>query len=98
MTRISRPSGPGLVASPRIGWDAHRVPFPEFDDLVVDLHPPAPAHDHVHLLLRLVRVTVRKAIAGRAIVFTALLLALYGAIVGTRARAVSFGPSDSLKT
>src|SRR2546430_14961943 len=56
---------PGLVASPRTGRDAHRVPFPELDDLVVDLHPPAPAHDHVHLLLRLVRVAVGKAIAGR---------------------------------
>src|SRR5438093_4888192 len=56
---------PGLVASPRTGRDAHRVPFLEFDDLVVDLHPPAPAQDHVHLLLRLVRVAVRKAIAGR---------------------------------
>src|SRR3954453_23257337 len=56
---------PGLRASPRTGRDAHRVPFPELDDLVVDLHPPAPAHDHVHVLLRLVRVDVRKAIAGR---------------------------------
>src|SRR6266699_3372940 len=55
---------PGLVASPRTGRDAHRVPFLELDDLVVDLHPPAPAQDHVHLLLRLVRVAVRKAIAG----------------------------------
>src|SRR5437867_10448042 len=34
---------PGLVASPRTGRDAHRVPFLELDDLVVDLHPPAPA-------------------------------------------------------
>src|SRR2546429_2854985 len=56
---------PGLVASPHTGRDAHRVPFGELDDLVVDLHPPAPAHDHVHLLLLLVRVSVRKAIAGR---------------------------------
>src|SRR5215218_4528823 len=56
---------PGLVASPRTGRDAHRVPFLELDDLVVELHPPAPAQDHVHLLLLLVRVTVRKAIAGR---------------------------------
>src|SRR6266478_5329701 len=56
---------PGLVASPRTGRDAHRVPFFELDDLVVDLHPPSPAQDHVHLLLRLVRVAVRKAIAGR---------------------------------
>src|SRR5213078_1620490 len=56
---------PGLVASPCTGRDAHRVPFRELDDLVVDLHPPAPAQDHVHLLLLLVRVAVRKAIAGR---------------------------------
>src|SRR5918996_3653415 len=56
---------PGLVASPRTGRDAHRVPLLEPDDLVVDLHPPAPAQDHVHLLLLLVRVAVRKAIAGR---------------------------------
>src|SRR5256885_13940201 len=56
---------PGLVASPRTGRDAHRVPFLELDDLVVDLHPAGPAHDHVHLLLLSVRVAVRKAIAGR---------------------------------
>src|SRR5437588_8565445 len=56
---------PGLVASPRTGRDAHRVPFLKLDDLVVDLHPPAPAQDHVHLFLLLVRVAVRKAIAGR---------------------------------
>src|SRR5436190_14423192 len=56
---------PGLVASPRTGRDAHRVPFLELDDLVVDLHPAAPAQDHIHLLLLLVRVAVRKAIAGR---------------------------------
>src|SRR5256714_10157699 len=56
---------PGLVASPRAGRDAHRVPFLELDDLIVDFHPPAPAQDHVHLLLRLVCVAVRKAIAGR---------------------------------
>src|SRR5215204_3810323 len=56
---------PGLVASPRIGRDAHRVPFLELDDLVVDLHPAAPAHYHVHLLLLFVSVAVRKAIAGR---------------------------------
>src|SRR5712671_6785824 len=55
---------PGLVASPRTARDAHRVPFVEFDDLVVELHPPAPAQHHVYLLLRLVRVAVRKAIAG----------------------------------
>src|SRR5688572_30300008 len=56
---------PGLVAAPRPGRDAHRVPVRELDDLVVELHPPAPAQDHVHLLLRLVRVAVWKAIAGR---------------------------------
>src|SRR5213083_2315448 len=55
---------PGLVASPRTGRDAHRVPFLELDDLVGELHPPAPAQHHIHLLLRLVRVAVRKAIAG----------------------------------
>src|SRR5919106_21923 len=56
---------PGLVASPRTGRDAHRVPLLELDDVVVELHPPAPAQDHVHLLLLLVSVAVRKAIAGR---------------------------------
>src|SRR5213592_1441075 len=56
---------PGLIASPRTGRDAHRVPLLELDDLVVELHPPAPAQDHVHLLLLLVRVAVRKAISGR---------------------------------
>src|SRR5438477_7867512 len=56
---------PGLVASPRTGRDAHRVPLLELNDLVVELHPPAPAQDHVHLLLLPVRVAVRKAIAGR---------------------------------
>src|SRR2546423_825803 len=55
----------GLVASPRAGRDAHRVPFLDLDDLLVDLHPPAPAQDHVHLLLLHVRVAVRKAIARR---------------------------------
>src|SRR2546423_14626776 len=56
---------PSLVASPRAGRNAHRVPFLELDNLVVELHPPAPAQNHVHLLLLLVRVAVRKAIAGR---------------------------------
>src|SRR5207253_7003674 len=56
---------PGLVVSPRAGRDPHRVPFFELDDLVVDFHPPAPAQDHVHLLLLHVRVAVRKPIAGR---------------------------------
>src|SRR4029450_2437282 len=59
---------PGLVPSPHTGRDADRVPFLELDDLVVDLHPAAPAQDHVHLLLRLVRVAVRKAIVGRVAV------------------------------
>src|SRR5918993_5336353 len=68
---------PGLVASPRTGWDAHRVPLLDFDDLVVELHPPAPAHDHVHLLLLVVRVAVREAIVGRdALVAKAGLLEL----------------------
>src|SRR5829696_9166788 len=66
---------PGLVASPRIGRDAHRVALLELDDLVVELHPPAPAQDDVHLLLFLVRVAVRKAMAGRdALVAQARLL------------------------
>src|SRR5918995_1481133 len=53
-----------LVASPRTGRDAHHVPLLELDDLVVELHAPVPAHDDVYLLLLLVRVAVRKAIAG----------------------------------
>src|SRR6266550_7138676 len=57
--------GPGLVASPRTGRGAHRVPLLELDDLVVELHPPAPAQNHVHLLLLLVRMAIRKAITGR---------------------------------
>src|SRR5215211_6644927 len=56
---------PRLVASPCTGRHTHRVPLVELDDLVVELHPPAAAHDDVHLLLLLVRVAVRKAIAGR---------------------------------
>src|SRR5437667_5997999 len=87
---------PGLVASPRTGRDAHRVPLLELDDLVVKLHPPAPAQDHVHLLLLLVRVAVRKAIAGRdALVAQAGLLTLER--IGRQAelqvrRAVEVGP------
>src|SRR5262249_22025637 len=57
--------GPGLVAPPGTGRDAHRVPLTELDDLVVELHSPAAPHHHVHLLLRLVAVTVGKAAAGR---------------------------------
>src|SRR5437016_7912292 len=56
---------PGLVASPHTGRDAHRVPSLELDNLVVNFHPPAPAQDHIHLLLLRVCVAVRKAIAGR---------------------------------
>src|ERR671919_2612205 len=68
---------PGLVASPRTGRDAHDVPLLELDDLVVELHPPAPAHDHVQLLLLLVRVAVREAIVGRdALIAQAGLLEL----------------------
>src|SRR5262249_26542860 len=71
------PLWPGLVASPRSGRDAHRVPLLELDDLVVELHPPAPADDHVDLLLLLVRMAVGKAIAGRdALVAQAGLLEL----------------------
>src|SRR5690349_20777539 len=55
----------GLIASPHTWRDAHRVPFLQVDDLVVDLHPPAAVQDHVHLLLLVVRVAVGKAIAGR---------------------------------
>src|SRR5205807_10442009 len=56
---------------------AHRVPLLELDDLVVELHPPAAAQDDVHLLLPLVRMAVRKAIAGRdALVAQAGLLQL----------------------
>ena len=64
-TRISRPSGPASYAAPRTGWDAHHVLLLDLDDLVVELHPPAPARDHVQLLLLLVRVAVREAEAGR---------------------------------
>src|SRR6202035_2945739 len=46
-------------------------------DLVVELHSPAPAHDHVDLLLLLMCVAVREAIAGRdALVAKAALLEL----------------------
>src|SRR6185437_3083922 len=56
---------PGLVPSPGTRRDAHCVPLPQLDDLVVELHPATPAHDDIHLLLRLVRVAVRKATVGR---------------------------------
>src|SRR4051794_29608445 len=69
--------GPALVASPRAGRDAHHVPLLDLDDLVVELHPAAAADDHVQLLLLLVRVAVREAIAGRdALVAQAGLLEL----------------------
>src|SRR5262249_45701657 len=55
---------PGLIASPGAGRDAHRVPLPHLDDLVVEFHPPTPPHHHVDLLLRPVRVAVGKAVAG----------------------------------
>src|SRR5438067_8235045 len=70
---------PRLVASPRTGRDAHCVPVLELDDLVVNLHPSTPGQDHVHLLLLLVRVAVRKAIAGRdALVAQARFLEIEG--------------------
>ena len=56
---------PGFVASPGTGRDAHRVPLLELHDLVVELHPPAAAHDHIDLLLRLVGVAVWEAMVGR---------------------------------
>src|SRR6266536_6560359 len=49
---------PALVASPRAGRDAHHVPLLDLDDLVVELHPPALAHDTVELSLLLMRVAV----------------------------------------
>src|SRR5439155_22238204 len=68
---------PALVASPRAGRDAHHVPLLDLDDLVVELHPPAPAHDHVQLLLLPMRVAVREAVVGRdALVAKAALLEL----------------------
>src|SRR5437764_978778 len=74
---VLEPLAPRLVASPRAGRDAHRVPLRELDDLVVELHPAAPAQDHVDLLLPPVRVAVREAIAGRdALVTQAGLLEL----------------------
>src|SRR5581483_4162670 len=57
--------GPGFVASPRTGRNPHGVPFLELDDLVVELHPAAPADDDVHLFLPDVRVAVREASVGR---------------------------------
>src|SRR6476469_10933204 len=67
----------GLVASPHPGRDAHRVPFLELEDLVVDFHPPAPAQDYVHLLLLSVGVAVGEATSGRdALVAQGALLEL----------------------
>src|SRR5438309_11659378 len=56
---------PGLVPSPCTGRNAHDVPLLDLDDLVVELHPSAPAHDDEHLLLLLVRVAIRKPVVGR---------------------------------
>src|SRR5215472_7277347 len=56
---------PGLVASPRAGRDAHHVPLLDLDDLVVELHPAAPAHHQVELFLLSMRMPVGEAIAGR---------------------------------
>src|SRR6266550_2344727 len=61
---------PGLVPSPCTGRNAHDVPLLDLDDLVVELHPPAPGHDHEHLLLLLVRVAVRESVAGRDALIT----------------------------
>src|SRR6478609_1309461 len=46
----------GLVAAPGSRRDAHRIPLHDLDDLVVELHPAAAAHHHVHLFLLHVRV------------------------------------------
>src|SRR5258707_283550 len=56
---------PGLVPSPCTGRNAHDVPPLDLDDLVVELHPPAAADHHEHLLLLLVRVAVREPVLGR---------------------------------
>src|SRR6476469_392305 len=87
---------PGLVPSPCTGRNAHDVPFVDLDDLVVELHPPAPAHDHVHLLLLLVRVAVREPVVGRdALIAQAGLLELERLTRETELqvrRAVEVGP------
>src|SRR3979411_51300 len=68
---------PGLVPSPCTGRNAHDVPLLDLDDLVVELHPPAPAHDHEHLLLLLLRVALREPVVGRdALIAQAGLLEL----------------------
>src|SRR5262249_522945 len=54
-----------LVTSPRPWRYAHHVPLRDLDDLVVELHSPAPAHHQVNLLLLLMRVAVREAVRGR---------------------------------
>src|SRR4051812_27179281 len=38
---------PALIPSPHAGRDASHAPLLALDNLVVELHPPAPAHDHV---------------------------------------------------
>jgi hypothetical protein len=84
---------PGLVASPRTGRNAHRVPFLDLDDLVVDLHPPAPAQTTYTSSCFFVRVAVRKAMAGRdALVAQAGFLGLER--LGRRAELQSGAPSN----
>ena len=46
--RGSRGPGPGLVAPPRPGRDADDVPLLDSDDLVVELHAPAPPRTTTH--------------------------------------------------
>ena len=65
MTMISRPSGPASYPRHVAGSDAHHVAYLQLDDLLVELHSPVSGHDHVHLLLLLMRVAVWKAITGR---------------------------------
>jgi len=55
----------GFIASPRASCDSHRVPLFDLDDLVVDLYPPAAAHDQVDLFLALVCMPEGEAIPGR---------------------------------
>jgi hypothetical protein len=86
----------GLVPSPCTGRNAHGVPLLDRDDLVVELHPPAPADDHEHLLLLLVRVAVREPVVGRdALIAQAGLLELERLARETELkvrRAVEVGP------
>src|SRR4051812_21275813 len=88
------PARPRSLARCRAG--RARRPTPDLDDLVIELHPPTPAHDHVQLFLLLMRVPVREAIVGRdALVAKAALLELerLACVAELQARgAVEVGP------